>query len=44
MMIVKPNITTALPKGELTRSYVLKMASGETLPALKEALAELIMG
>jgi hypothetical protein len=44
MMIVRPNITRALPKGELTQPYILKMASGETLPALKEALVKLTLG
>jgi hypothetical protein len=35
MMIVIPHVITVLPKGELTQPYILKMALGETLPALK---------
>jgi hypothetical protein len=44
MTIVRPNVTTPLLKGELTWPYILKMTSGEALPALKEVLVKLTLG
>jgi hypothetical protein len=42
--IAIPDITTGLPERDLTTSYVLQMASGETLPISKEALITLTLG
>jgi hypothetical protein len=42
--IARLDITAGLPKRELTRSYILQMASVETHPVLKEALVELLLG
>jgi hypothetical protein len=38
VMIARPDITAGLLRRELSRPYVLQMASGKTLPLLKEAL------
>jgi hypothetical protein len=38
VLIAIPDITAGLLKRELSRPYVLQMASGKTHPLLKEAL------
>jgi hypothetical protein len=38
VMIARPDITAGLLRRELSRPYVLQVASGKTLPLLKEAL------
>jgi hypothetical protein len=43
VVIARPDITVGLPKREMTQPYVLQMASGKTLPILKEALTELTL-
>jgi hypothetical protein len=43
LMIVRPDITTGFPERELTRPYLLQVASGKTLPILKEAFIELTL-
>jgi hypothetical protein len=42
--ITKPDITAGWPESKLSQYYMLQMASGETLPTLKEALVELTLG
>jgi hypothetical protein len=41
VMITRLDITTGLPKRDLTMPYVLQMASEEILPIVKEVLVKL---
>jgi hypothetical protein len=40
----RPNITTGLPEKKLHQSYILQIASGETLPVRKKMLMKLTLG
>jgi predicted aspartyl protease len=42
--VTRPDIVAGLPERELSRPYVLQMASGETIPVVKEARVELTIG
>jgi predicted aspartyl protease len=42
--VSRPDIFAGLPERELSRSYVLQTASGETIPVVKEARVELTIG
>jgi predicted aspartyl protease len=42
--VARPDIVAGLPERELSRPYVLKTASGETMPVMKKAHVELTMG
>jgi hypothetical protein len=42
--VARPDIVAGLPERELSRPYVLQMASGETIPVVKEACVELTIG
>jgi hypothetical protein len=44
MTFARLDITAELPEREVTQLYDLPMASGETLPILKEILVELPLG
>jgi hypothetical protein len=44
MPTTRPDITAGWPKRNQSQCYVLQIASGETLPILKEALVELTLG
>jgi hypothetical protein len=43
VMITNPDITAILLNRGLTQRYILQMASGETLPTLREVLVELAL-
>jgi len=42
--VARPDIVAGLPERELGQPYVLQTASGETIPAMKEAHVELTLG
>jgi hypothetical protein len=42
--IARPDIVAALPERKLNLSYVLRTASGETIPVMREAHVELTLG
>jgi hypothetical protein len=42
--VARPDTVAGLPERELSRPYVLQMASSETIPVVKEAYTELTMG
>jgi hypothetical protein len=42
--IARPDIAAGQPERKPSRSYVLHMSPGETIPVVKEALVELTLG
>jgi hypothetical protein len=42
--VARPDIVAGLPERELSRPYVLQTVSGERIPVVKEARAELTIG